>query len=79
VTSLLDHVLEGFSATLFAYGPTGSGKTYSITGIPDNIIRLGSGEPSDGIVIRRRCEQARGSVRRHYDREGKQRRKESDR
>jgi hypothetical protein len=53
VTSLLDHVLEGFSATLFAYGPTGSGKTFSITGVPDAIVRLGSGEATDGVVIRR--------------------------
>ncbi len=40
VTSLLDHLLEGFSVTLFAYGPTGSGKTFSFSGIPDAIVRL---------------------------------------
>jgi len=52
VLPLLDHVLEGYSATVFAYGPTGSGKTYTITGRPDNILKYGSGDGSDGIVIR---------------------------
>ena len=52
VLPLLDHVLEGYSATVFAYGPTGSGKTYTITGRPDNILKYGSGDGSDGMVIR---------------------------
>ena len=52
VLSLLDHVLDGYSATVFAYGPTGSGKTYTITGRPDSILKYGSGDASDGIVIR---------------------------
>ncbi|KAJ1486563.1 P-loop containing nucleoside triphosphate hydrolase protein [Baffinella frigidus] len=52
ITSLLDHVLEGYSATVFAYGPTGSGKTFSITGRPDSIVKHGSGDATDGIVIR---------------------------
>uniref|UniRef100_A0A7S4L3J9 Kinesin-like protein n=2 Tax=Guillardia theta TaxID=55529 RepID=A0A7S4L3J9_GUITH len=52
VLPLLDHVLEGYSSTIFAYGPTGSGKTYTITGSVDRILRNGSGDVSDGIVIR---------------------------
>lgn len=39
VATLLDHILEGYSATAFAYGPTGSGKTYSVSGRPDSIIK----------------------------------------
>jgi hypothetical protein len=52
IKGLLDHVCEGFSATALAYGPTGSGKTYTIAGKPDSIIKNGSGDASDGIVIR---------------------------
>lgn len=52
VVNLLDHVLDGYSATVFAYGPTGSGKTYTITGRPESIVKHGSGDVSDGLVIR---------------------------
>jgi len=52
VNTLLDHVLEGYSATVFAYGPTGSGKTFTITGRPDSIVKFGSGDATDGLVIR---------------------------
>ena len=30
--SLIKKVLEGFNATIFAYGPTGSGKSYTMEG-----------------------------------------------
>lgn len=30
---LLDSVLNGFNATVFAYGPTGSGKTYTMVSV----------------------------------------------
>jgi predicted ATPase len=30
--SLIKKVLEGFNATIFAYGPTGSGKTFTMEG-----------------------------------------------
>lgn len=33
---LLDSVLEGYNATIFAYGATGCGKTFTITGTPEN-------------------------------------------
>ena len=29
---LIEGVLEGFNATIFAYGATGAGKTYTMTG-----------------------------------------------
>ncbi|CAH8572291.1 unnamed protein product [Dicrocoelium dendriticum] len=33
---LIDSVLEGFNGTIFAYGQTGTGKTFTIQGIEDN-------------------------------------------
>ncbi|CDK25732.1 unnamed protein product [Kuraishia capsulata CBS 1993] len=33
---LLDSVLDGFNATVFAYGATGCGKTHTISGTPDD-------------------------------------------
>ncbi|QSL64275.1 hypothetical protein MERGE_000431 [Pneumocystis wakefieldiae] len=33
---LLDGVLEGYNATVFAYGATGCGKTHTISGSPEN-------------------------------------------
>eukprot|EP00854_Cymbomonas_tetramitiformis_P024082 gene24082-29226_t len=33
---LVDGVLEGFNATVFAYGATGAGKTYTMIGTPDS-------------------------------------------
>jgi kinesin family protein 18/19 len=39
---LLDSVLDGYNATVFAYGATGCGKTHTITGTPQEpgIIHL---------------------------------------
>lgn len=34
--NLLDGVLEGYNATVFAYGATGAGKTYTMLGIPES-------------------------------------------
>lgn len=34
---LIAEVLEGFNCTVFAYGQTGTGKTYTISGNPRNI------------------------------------------
>ena len=31
--SLVDSVLDGFNGTIFAYGQTGTGKTYTMEGI----------------------------------------------
>ena len=38
---MIDQCLEGYNATLFAYGHTGAGKTYTI---------FGSGETNKGIL-----------------------------
>jgi len=35
-SSLVDNVLNGFNSTLFAYGQTGAGKTFSLVGMLDN-------------------------------------------
>jgi len=34
VSPLVDAAVNGFMSTVFAYGPTGSGKTYTVSGIP---------------------------------------------
>ena len=39
---LVDNVLNGYNATVFAYGATGGGKTYTMVGTQDN----------QGIMIR---------------------------
>ena len=41
VRPLVDQVLMGFSATAFAYGQTGTGKTYTMQGMLDNEESLG--------------------------------------
>lgn len=33
---LLEGVMEGYNGTVFAYGATGAGKTYTMTGVNDN-------------------------------------------
>ena len=35
------NVLEGFNSTIFAYGATGSGKTFTITGADDSMAKRG--------------------------------------
>lgn len=34
-TQLIPSVIQGYNACVFAYGTTGSGKTYTMTGTPD--------------------------------------------
>lgn len=31
---IIDFVLQGYNGTIFAYGQTGTGKTFTITGVP---------------------------------------------
>ncbi len=38
---LVEHVIEGYNGTVFAYGQTGCGKTHSMVGQPDNAILQG--------------------------------------
>ena len=37
--NLLDSVLDGYNATVFAYGATGCGKTHTITSVCQSFIR----------------------------------------
>nr|AYV89279.1 kinesin KIF3B isoform X2 [Tetranychus evansi] len=41
VRPLVDSVLEGFNGTVFAYGQTGTGKTYTMVGVRDDPSRQG--------------------------------------
>lgn len=38
---LVDSVLEGYNGTIFAYGQTGTGKTYTMEGIRNNEEKRG--------------------------------------
>jgi len=31
-----ENVIQGYNGTIFAYGQTGTGKTFTITGVPDD-------------------------------------------
>eukprot|EP00659_Diplonema_papillatum_P014296 gene14296-21926_t len=36
ITPMIESVLAGFNSTIFAYGQSGSGKTFTMTGVPDS-------------------------------------------
>lgn len=38
---LVDSVVEGYNGTVFAYGQTGCGKSFTMMGIPDPVVQLG--------------------------------------
>ena len=44
VQDILDRVLEGFHATIFAYGQTGAGKTHTLLGQSDEKLELNETE-----------------------------------
>jgi len=46
---LIQAALDGYSATMFAYGQTGAGKTHTMTGYPDLI---GGIDPKHGVIPR---------------------------
>ncbi|OLL25029.1 Kinesin-like protein bimC [Neolecta irregularis DAH-3] len=50
VQPMLEEVLSGYNCTVFAYGQTGTGKTYTMSG--DVIDILGSYSPNAGIIPR---------------------------
>ena len=53
VSTLVDSVLDGYSACVFAYGQTGSGKTYTMSGVEDNLARPDYvSDDTDGIIPR---------------------------
>lgn len=33
---MVENVIQGYNGTVFAYGQTGTGKTFTITGVPDD-------------------------------------------
>ena len=38
---VVDSCFEGYNGTIFAYGQSGSGKTFTITGVPDDPVNKG--------------------------------------
>ena len=36
-----ENVIQGYNGTIFAYGQTGTGKTFTITGVPDDPVNKG--------------------------------------
>ena len=51
--SLLESALEGYSVTVFAYGQTGGGKTYTMAGVEERLGRQDYvSADSDGIIPR---------------------------
>ncbi|EIE18562.1 kinesin-domain-containing protein [Coccomyxa subellipsoidea C-169] len=54
IKPIVEEVLEGFNCTIFAYGQTGTGKTYTMEGGPRNSGEGSSGELSDeaGVIPR---------------------------
>lgn len=36
-----ENVIQGYNGTIFAYGQTGTGKTFTITGVPDDPVNMG--------------------------------------
>ena len=41
ITPMIESVMDGFNATIFAYGQSGSGKTYTMSGVSDNAVLEG--------------------------------------
>ena len=51
VTPLIKQVLEGYNCTVFAYGQTGTGKTYTMEGLGE-IRGAWENDPNTGIIPR---------------------------
>ena len=51
VTPLINQVLEGYNCTVFAYGQTGTGKTYTMEGLGE-IRGAWENDPNTGIIPR---------------------------
>lgn len=52
VSPLIDQVLQGFNCTVFAYGQTGTGKTYTMEGLVSNEDLSWEQDPHSGIIPR---------------------------
>lgn len=53
VVPIIDEVLEGFNCTIFAYGQTGTGKTYTMEGGNEkHVMKGGKLSPSAGVIPR---------------------------
>lgn len=53
VVPIIDEVLEGFNCTIFAYGQTGTGKTYTMEGGHEkHVIQGGKLSSSAGVIPR---------------------------
>ena len=52
VAPVIDEVMQGFSCTVFAYGQTGTGKTYTMEGPKLEDGTLVAEGPSCGIIVR---------------------------
>ena len=52
VAPVVDEVLAGFSCTVFAYGQTGTGKTFTMEGVKREDGSLDADSPSAGIIAR---------------------------
>lgn len=62
---LVDTVLDGYNATILAYGQTGAGKTYTMTGgkadykqrglIPRSIHKVSNPSPGTSIIAKQAC------------------------
>ena len=51
VGPLIDQVMQGYNCTVFAYGQTGTGKTYTMEGKTDNNIPIDK-DPNAGMIPR---------------------------
>lgn len=49
---IVDEVMEGFSCTIFAYGQTGTGKTYTMEGGPRNSTDGSNLSAAAGVIPR---------------------------
>jgi len=52
VEPLLEEVLQGYSCTVFAYGQTGTGKTFTMEGERSNDNSSWGSDPNAGIIPR---------------------------
>lgn len=52
ISPIVTEVLEGFNCTIFAYGQTGTGKTYTMEGGPRNSVDGSNMSKEAGIIPR---------------------------